>query len=138
MNRQPLNSILGLPVRLTTHVICGMSDAPLLDYYDDKLGQHVVYCSSCRCYQPIQYGYSQRIKGAMTLDIDGPVNPTRIITESIAETFCGVCGHRVYTSAEGERLKEEEANENAKWIAVLLLFIIVLGIIIAMILTADG
>jgi hypothetical protein len=94
-------------------------------------GRKTAYCLSCERTRPVTFGYINRPTMAATLDLGGPVNLTRVAHETEVQTFCAVCGHRVITAEEGQRLEERADDEKTKWAVALVICFIVVGIIMA-------
>ena len=103
----------------------------------NKVGRETAYCLSCQRMNPITYGYSERITGGIALDVGGPIDLIRTTHETETKTFCAVCGHRVFTKEEGERLDAQEAEEKVQWIAIGIFGFIVVVIIGAMMLSVS-
>lgn len=104
----------------------------------DEGGRETAFCLSCDQMRPITFGYSERVTGGVILNGGGPVNLMRTMHETEAQTFCAVCGHRVFTDAEAKRLEQEEADEKAKWAVVWVFAGIAAVIIVSMIASAPN
>lgn len=126
-----------IPADSGSETVC-LTDQNATARVDEHDGRETAYCLSCQRVRPIVYGYSQRPTMAATIDLGGPVNPTRILSETTEETFCAVCNRRVYTEAEGKRLEEKEQEEKATWILLgVMAFIVIIAIGLMMLSVAN-
>ncbi|HWA25447.1 MAG TPA: hypothetical protein VG734_07295 [Lacunisphaera sp.] len=100
----------------------------------DESGRETAFCSSCDQMRPITFGYVNRPTLAATIDLGGPVDLTRITSDTDEQTFCAVCGHRVYTSKECRALEEKEKNDNIMWLVMWgagAIVVVIVGLMIA-------
>jgi hypothetical protein len=83
----------------------------------------MAFCTHCMKMVPFTFSYSDQIKGAVTLDLGGPTNLTRVISETKKTTHCVNCGNRVYGKQELNEERERFAGSDLEGIVLMVTFI---------------
>lgn len=104
---------------------------------DEFDGRETAYCLSCRRVRPITFGYVGQPSVGAIVDLGGPVDAVRVLNNTEEQTFCAVCGHRVYTDAEIRESEIKEDNEKFIWGAIGILALLVVVAIGAMIVSVS-